>query len=311
MSSAATFTSFALALSSLALGACATGGGAQLGGGNVERRVAQQLALAKARFSPGEIDGRDGVLTRRAAEHYLAQRPGQPEVPADPAPFTTYTVTKNDAKFVGELGSTKEEQAKQKYLPYESMLELVAERYHCAPGLITELNGLPANATVRPGDTLRVPNVEPLEIASVGRGIRGGSKSNKVHIRPDLGSLEVTGPNGRLLAYFPVSCGDTGTPTPKGDWKIVNLVTLPSFRWDDEMLNRGTRSSDFTMFPPGPNNPVGVVWAGTSKSGVGIHGNPLPHTILQGRSHGCIRLTNWDALELGKLIAVGSPVVID
>lgn len=300
----------------LVLAACATGPGgpgqASLGGSSLERRVARQITLVKARFSPGEIDGRDTLLSRRAAERYLATRPGLPEVPEAAVPLTTYKVREADTKFVGELGSTKEEQAKMKFLPYESLLELVAERYRCSPVLLTELNGLPAKAQLRPGDTLRVPNVEPLEIDRIGRSsVRGGSRGNKVRIRVDSAVLEVTGPDGRLLAYFPVSCGTPATPTPKGEWKLVNMVTMPSFRWDEEMLNKGTRSSEFTMFPPGPNNPVGIFWAGTSKTGVGIHGNPLPHTISTGRSHGCIRLTNWDALEFGRLVAVGSPVTIE
>lgn len=306
------FTSSFLALLAFTLGACATSGGPTSAGSGVERRLARQITLAKARISPGEIDGRDGVLTRRATERYLAAHPGLLEVPETPVPVTTYTVRPEDAKYVGDLGSTREEQSKQKYLPYESMLELVAERYRASPALVAELNGLPAGARVKPGDTLRVPNVAPLEIARVGgSSIRGGSRANKVRIKVALGVLEVTSPDGKLLAYFPVSCGTAATPTPKGDWKLVNMVTLPSFRWDEEMLNRGTRSSDFTMFPPGPNNPVGVFWAGTSKSGVGIHGNPLPHTIATGRSHGCVRLTNWDALEFGRLVAVGSPVTIE
>ncbi|MBS0661065.1 MAG: L,D-transpeptidase family protein [Verrucomicrobia bacterium] len=304
----------------LALAACATGPagapsagrqGVSLGGSSLLNRVARQVTLTKARFSPGEIDGRDTILSRRAAERYLALRGGQ-EVPEAPAPLTTYTVRAQDAKYVGELGATKEEQAKMKFLPYESLLELVAERYRCSQGLLTELNGLPANARLKVGDTVRVPNVEPLEIERVGpRAVRGGSRANRVRIVVDQGILEVSAPDGRLLAFFPVSCGNPSTPTPRGDWKLVNMVTLPNFRWDEEMLQRGVRSADFFLFPPGPNNPVGIFWAGTSKTGVGIHGNPLPHTISTGRSHGCIRLTNWDALEFGRLVAVGSPVRIE
>lgn len=311
--------SLSVLLLPLALAACATGPGStgtgssgkSLGGGSLETRVARQITLAKARISPGEIDGRDTVLSRRAAERYLALRGGQ-EVPEAPVPLTTYTVREQDAKFVGELGSTKEEQSKMKFLPYESLLELVAERYRSSPTLVAELNGLPATARIKPGDRLRVPNVEPLEIERIGkRSVSGGSKKNKVRILIDQAVLEVSAPDGKLLAYFPVSCGEKGTPTPKGEWKLVNMVTMPSFRWDEEMLQRGTRSADFTMFPPGPNNPVGVFWAGTSKTGVGIHGNPLPHTISTGRSHGCVRLTNWDALEFGRLVSVGSPVSIE
>ncbi len=92
---------------------------------------------------------------------------------------------------------------------------------------------------------------------------------------------------------------------------MMSKVPLPPFRWDEEMLNHGRRGAEAWIFPPGPNNPVGVYWAGLSKPGVGIHGNPLPGTVFEGRSHGCIRMTNWDVLELARLTAVGSKVTIE
>ncbi len=307
------FAIFAVVLP-LLLGGCATFEGGSSGvGGSLEHRVAQQLTLVRSGFSVGEISGRNGVLTRRAAARYLGLKPTLTEIPPAPNAVTTYTITDEDAKHVGVIGATKELQAEQDYLPYEFMLELVAERYRSTPDLIARLNGFDTNGNLRAGLTLRVPNVEPLQIARLraNGSVRAGSRENQVRIRTDLGTLEVTAPNGKLLGYFPVSCGGPATPTPRGEWKIVNMVELPKFRWDDEMLNRGIRSSDFTMFPPGPNNPVGVFWAGTSKSGVGIHGNPLPHTLVEGRSHGCIRMTNWDILEFAKLVAVGSAVTVE
>ncbi len=313
------FTSSVLLLGTLLLSACASGrGGVVSAPGKfgsrqtVDRLVGQQIALAKANFSVGEIDGRDTALTTRASQQYMASHPGT-SVPAVAKPYTTYTIREADTKFVGPLEPTNEGQAKMKYLTYETMLEMVAEKFHAAQALIVYLNGYPSyNQPLKPGDVVVVPNVEPFHIESVKGDARAGSTAgNYVRIQTSRGALEVFNKQGGLLAYYPVSCGSDEIPTPKGEWKIVNQVPLPTFRWDDEMLNKGVRSQDFFMFPPGPNNPVGVYWNGLSKAGVGIHGNPLPDTMFQGRSHGCIRMTNWDVITLPKYVGVGSKVLIE
>lgn len=59
---------------------------------------------------------------------------------------------------------------------------------------------------------------------------------------------------------------------------------------------------------PGPNNPVGLVWIELSAESYGIHGTPAPEGVSKTESHGCIRLTNWDALALAKLVRKGTPV---
>ncbi len=308
-----------LLAAALALSACAGGKGDVVSAPGrfgsretVDRLVAQQITLAKANFSVGEIDGRDTALTARATKMYLASHPGT-AVPAVTKPYTTYTLREADLKFVGPLEPTSEGQAKMKYLTYETTLEMVAEKFHAAQALIVFLNAYPTyNPPLKPGDVVVVPNVEPFLIESIkGQARAGATAGNYVRIQSDRGALEVFNKQGNLLAYYPVSCGSDQIPTPKGEWKIINQVPLPTFRWDDEMLNKGVRSQDFFMFPPGPNNPVGVYWNGLNKTGVGIHGNPLPDTLFQGRSHGCIRMTNWDVISLPKYVGVGSKVLIE
>jgi lipoprotein-anchoring transpeptidase ErfK/SrfK len=303
------------------LSACATGkGGVVAKPGRfgsretVDRLVGQQITLAKANFSVGEIDGRATELTNRASDRYLAAHPGVQGIPGQAKPYTTYTVRDVDLKYVGPLEPTNEGQAKMKYLTYETTLEMVAEKFHASQALLIYLNGYPNyNPPLKPGDVVVVPNVEPFLIESMsGRSPRGNTAAgNYVRIQTDRGALEVLNKQGSLLAYYPVSCGSDKLPTPKGEWKIINQVPMPTFRWDDEMLNKGVRSQDFFMFPPGPNNPVGVYWNGLSKTGVGIHGNPLPDTMFQGRSHGCIRMTNWDVITLPKYVGIGSKVIIE
>jgi lipoprotein-anchoring transpeptidase ErfK/SrfK len=92
---------------------------------------------------------------------------------------------------------------------------------------------------------------------------------------------------------------------------VVGIATAPRFRWDKSVLETGKRSSEFFMLPPGPNNPVGVLWCGLSKPGIGIHGTNNPQTIGRAASHGCMRVANWDVVRLSKLITKGMFVVIE
>src|SRR5260370_37548534 len=113
------------------------------------------------------------------------------------------------------------------------------------------------------------------------------------------------------LSMFRVVCGGSKSlPAPIGTWKVVKVTTMPIFRWDEAMLKHGRRSSDFYTIPPGPRNPVGIVWIGVNKKGIGIHGTDSPDTIGRSASHGCIRLANWDAARVVNQITVGMTVEI-
>ena len=112
----------------------------------------------------------------------------------------------------------------------------------------------------------------------------------------------------KIVAAYPVTVGSTQTATPLGEWKVRGVAKLPTFRYDEEMLNRGERSKRFYLLKPGPNNPVGVVWIGLSAQGYGIHGTPDPDKVGKTQSHGCVRLTNWDALALARLVKKRTPV---
>jgi lipoprotein-anchoring transpeptidase ErfK/SrfK len=114
----------------------------------------------------------------------------------------------------------------------------------------------------------------------------------------------------RVLASFPITPGSKSLPAPIGTWKVVKVTTMPIFRWDEAMLNHGRRSSHFYAIPPGPRNPVGIVWIGLNKKGIGIHGTDNPDTIGRSASHGCIRLANWDAARVVNQVTVGMTVEI-
>jgi len=114
----------------------------------------------------------------------------------------------------------------------------------------------------------------------------------------------------KLLASFPITPGSTKLPAPKGIWKILGICELPNFRWDEAMLEHGVRSTDFHMIPIGPRNPVGVMWMGLNKPGIGIHGTSSPWNIGRTGSHGCIRVANWDIIRLSAMVSEGMKVII-
>jgi lipoprotein-anchoring transpeptidase ErfK/SrfK len=114
----------------------------------------------------------------------------------------------------------------------------------------------------------------------------------------------------RLIACFPCTPGSSQVPVPVGTWKVTSNILMPHFRWDKSVLENGVRSENAHNLPPGPNNPVGIVWMAINLPSVGMHGTPTPDRIGRNESHGCIRMSNWDAFVLCQLIAKGTPVEV-
>ena len=288
-----------------------------------ERDVTTQLQifLDQQLFGPGKIDGRPGEFVTKALIRYQRAH-ALPEtgvvdaaIPLDTVfpVYTTYTIQEGDVKFVGDVPRQPSEQAKKKYLPYPSLLELLTERYHCAPELLVKLNRGANLERLKPGDTVRVPNVEPFKIEElpktgnlpelpqyVGRVI----VINRAEKMLDLMEGE------KLICSLPITPGGGRLATPAGTWKILGIAAMPTFRWDKSVLEHGKRSENFFMLPPGPRNPVGVMWCGLNKPGIGIHGTNVPQTIGRASSHGCMRTANWDAIRLSKMITKGMTVII-
>jgi len=181
-----------------------------------------------------------------------------------------------------------------------------------------------------------VPNVEPFELASV-KDIQPGSETsaqgaNEIEYRAET-QTPVPGANAgpsrnvtvkidtktnmlgvfeaeKLIAAYPITVGSAHTVSPIGDWKVRGIAKLPRFRYDKKMLEHGERSGNFYMLPPGPRNPVGVMWIALNKKGIGIHGTDDPGSIGRAVSHGCIRLSNWDVVRLATKIKQGDNVSI-
>lgn len=277
-----------------------------------------QIFLEEHSFGSGKIDGHWSDLIEKALQRFQTTNGQQPSGKIDPAlqeelqkispVYTTYTVTQSDFHWVGEVPSKPAAKAKLKKMLYGSLLDFVAERYHADPDFLRKLNPGRNLNRLKEGDTVQVPNVPPFQIEMI-------QAMPDLPRRPDFAqrTLKVDTKNrmldlvdgNRIIGSFPITPGSKSLPAPLGSWKIVKVTTMPIFRWDQAMLQHGRRSGEYHIIPPGPRNPVGIVWIGLSKKGIGVHGTDSPDTIGHSASHGCIRLANWDAARLVNQVTVG------
>lgn len=281
-----------------------------------------QIFLDQQKFGPGKIDGAPGEFTAKALMRYQRAN-GLPittenldNIPLDSVHpiYITYTITEEDAKRVGSVPRKPEDQAKLKRLPYPSLLKFLVERFHSDPNFLQAINRNLDLSKLAPGDTVRVPNVAPFkieEVRAVGKvPVVERHKARRIVIDTREKILDLM-EGQTLIASFPITPGSGRQPAPAGSWRILGIATLPWYRHDEGVLNHGVRTSNFYSIPAGPSNPVGVVWIGLNKPGIGIHGTNNPLTIGRAASHGCIRLANWDAIRLVPMITEGMTVVID
>jgi len=274
-----------------------------------------QVYLDRIHYSIGTIDGRWGRNSGIAVWWFQRSRGIEPTGDLDQATFTRlaaeaqyapvvqeYTVTSEDLKgpFVN-VPDDVYEKANLKCLCYQSVKEGLAEKFHADEDFLDVLNPDVNFGDLQAGTTIVVPNVRPplpadqKDFAKVAISIAGNS-------------FNAWDASGNLIFHAPTTLGSGYDPSPTETLHVVKITRDPHFHYDPTLYHEVPDSDPDAMLAPGPNSPVGIVWIALSKEHYGIHGNPDPDSIGYSSSHGCIRLTNWDADEVAHRISEGTTV---
>lgn len=284
----------------------ATFNGEALPDGQSALAVKVQILLDRAGASPGVIDGYSGdnldkairgfeQVNRLTVDGVLDQEVWDALQAMGGDVIVNYTISDDDAAGLSApLPSDYAELAKLQQIGFTSVKEKLGERFHMDVDFLEALN---AGANFTAGETIAVAdpgNDLSLEIARI--------VANKSQAR-----LLAYDAQDALVAIYPVTIGSSQTPSPSGTHSVNAVAMDPTYSYNPDNFVQGDNTEPLTL-PPGPNGPVGSVWIDLSKPTYGIHGTPEPSKIDKTASHGCVRMTNWDARELAHMVSVGVPV---
>jgi lipoprotein-anchoring transpeptidase ErfK/SrfK len=273
--------------------------------------IRAEVLLARAHFSPGVIDGLDGDNLQRAIAAFEAAH-GLPQdgrmssavwdslTAGDQRPvLTDYVITPDDVKgpFVAKLPKDYRELARLPSVGFTSPLEALAEKFHMDEGLLKRLN---------PGADFAVAGTK-IVVAALGPD-RLPAPVARIEVDKSLRQVRAYGADESLLASYPATVGSAERPAPDGVWAIKGVSRNPTYVFDPARLTFGDPGYGKLTIRPGPNNPVGSTWIALTAPTYGIHGAPDPRLVGKVASHGCVRLTNWDARQLADAVKPGVPV---
>ena len=269
-----------------------------------------EVMLDRMHDSPGVIDGRTGANFEHALEEYekqndlkvtktldkdvwerLIEQAGRPVL-------VDHVLTDSDVAgpFFPDLPKDYAKLATMKAMGYRSVAQKLGGLFHMGEDLLAALN---------PGVDLGKAGGHILVTDTAGPPVHG----RLARIFVDKRKSQVLGYDreGHVLIALPATIGSRELPSPSGTYKVKGVAWNPIYYYNPKNFVQGD-NHDKLQLPPGPNNPVGSVFIALTKPTYGLHGTPDPSEIDKTASHGCVRMTNWDATELAHLVHRGIKV---